>query len=111
MIKGIYIVIATLYLIIIGIWCYRYQISYRMTTGIDPDLITHDLTSQERDNIDKAYRIRRAISHILLYSSAALSAGSYIILRSQWLKPRVIVKVVMVISGVIAIILTLVNGI
>ena len=111
MLKFVYIVVIISYLFIIGIWCYRYLISYRRTTGIDPDLITHNLTDQERENINKAYRIRKTISNILLYSSVVLSVGSYIILRNHWIDSRGIVKTAMVISGFIAIILILVNGI
>ena len=111
MLKFVYIVVIVIYLLMIGTWCFRYQISYRMTTGIDPDLITHNLTDQERENIDKAYRIRKTISNILLYSSVVVSVGSYIIMRNHWIDSRRVVKTAMVISGFIAIILILVNGI
>ncbi len=92
-------------------WCYRFPISYKIVGG-DPDLIENrDVTLVERDAIKKAYRIRLTISNILLYSSVLLSVGSYIILRNHLFEPSTVVKVIMVISGLIAIILILVNGI
>jgi hypothetical protein len=82
-----------------------------MTTGIDPNLITHDLTNEERESIEKAYGIRHAINNTLLYSSLIIAIGSYVALRLDWLKPRLLLKSVFIISAIVAIVLMLVSGI
>jgi hypothetical protein len=82
-----------------------------MTTGKDPNLITHDFTNEERESVEKAYRIREAISATLLYSSVILALCSYIALRVGWMTPRSIVKSVFIISAIVAIVLILINGI
>lgn len=112
MLKIVFIIILFLYAGVIGIWCYRFTISYRLTNGSNHDLVVHhDFTEAEREGVKKAYRIRQTISNTLLYSSIFLSAGSFIILRNHWVEPGGIVKVVMYISGFIAVVLILVNGI
>src|SRR5215471_4103174 len=105
--KYIYIVFVVLYLLIIVIWCYRYPISYKMTTGIDPKLITRDLTKDEYDGIEKAFYLRRWMSSILLYSSFFMTLSSYGILRTNLIMP----KTIMILSAIAAIILVIVNGI
>ncbi|HMF70604.1 MAG TPA: hypothetical protein VK616_03975 [Flavitalea sp.] len=112
MLKIVFIIILLLYAGVIGTWSYRFIISYRLTNGSNHDLVVdHDFTAAEREGVKKAYRIRQKISNILLYSSVLLSVGSFVILRNNWIEPRVIIKVVMYISGLIAAVLILVNGI
>jgi hypothetical protein len=111
MIKIIYIAIIILYIGIIGGWCYRFTISFKIV-GSDPDLIDNrDLTNEEFDRIDKSYYIRQIISSILIYSSLIVCIGSCLILRNDLLEPRLMLKIVIGISGSIAFFLILVNGI
>ena len=101
-----------LYVGIIGIWFYRFPISYRMTNGSNHDLVVdHDFTEQEREGLEKAYHIRQILSVVLIFSSGLVSVGSFISLHSKRIKSKTLVKIVMYISGFIAIVLILVNGI
>jgi len=109
--KFIYPALTILYLLIIVIWCYRFPLSYKVTTGINPNLITQDLTNKEREGVENALKIRQAISNTLLYSSAILALGSYIALRVEWLKPTLLIRSVFIVSVVIAFVLMIVNGI
>jgi hypothetical protein len=112
MLKVLYIIIILIYVAIIGLWCYRFPISYKMTNGTYHDLVVdHDFTEAERDGVEKAYRIRQNISNILFFSSVVLSVISFTFLRNQWFQPVKIVKIVMIVAGIIALILILVNGI
>ena len=110
-VKKIAVVISLLlYLVIIAVWCYRFPISYKVVGG-DPSLIENrDLTSKEYNRIDEAYRIRLKVSNLLLYSSLFVYMGSYI-LRRRWVEERRLLKTSMYLSGLIAVILILVNGI
>ena len=110
MLKFLFVVIVFAYMAIIGIWCYRFPISYKLTNGTYHDLvIDHDFTEAERDGVEKANRIRKNISRILLFSSILLSIVSYLVLRNRWFEPVVMVKIIMIISTIIALILILVN--
>jgi hypothetical protein len=112
MTKIIYIIFIILYIGIISGWCYRFPISYKLTNGSYNDLVVdHDFKETERDGIKKAYQIRQTISNILLYCSVMLSVSSYIIFRNHSIDPRIVAKIIMITSGLIAIILILVNGI
>jgi hypothetical protein len=111
-VKVLITIILILYIGIIGIWCYRFPISYKLTNGSSHDLIVdHDFTKQEREGVEKAYYIRRTLSNALIFSSILLSLCSYIGLHKKWIRNKAIVKVVMYVSGLIAIVLILVNGI
>ena len=99
-----------LYLVIIAVWCYRFPISYKIVGG-DPSLIEYrDLTSEEYNIIDEAYRVRLKVSNLLFYSSLFVCISSYI-LRRRWVEERRLLKTSMYLSGLIAVILILVNGI
>lgn len=112
MLKICLITLLLLYVGILAIWCYRFPISNKLTTGSYYELVVdHDFTEAEREDVKKAYDIRQTISNLLLYSSIVLSVGSYIALRNHWFEPRAIVKAALYISGAIAVILILVNGI
>jgi hypothetical protein len=101
-----------LYIGIIGIWCYRFPISYKLTNGSYHDLVVdHDFTQQEREGLEEAYRIRQIVSNVLLFSSILVSVGSYICLRSKWIRTKTMLKIIMYISGFIALVLILINGI
>ena len=111
MLKIVIKIILILYLGIISIWCYRFPISYRLTNGSNHDLVVdHDFTEQEREGVEKANYIRRIVSNTLMLSSVLVSVGSYIGLRKKWIRNEAIVKIVMYVSGFIAIALMLVNG-
>ncbi len=113
MIRRIYIATVILYIVIIGLWCFRYPISYSLTTGIDTDLIVKNrsLTPIEYRSLDKAYQIRGTISTDLLYSSLALSISSFFIIRRNILQPTPVVKPMMYLSAAITIIIVVVNSI
>ena len=105
-------IILMLYVVIIGIWFFRFPISYKLTNGSYHDLVVdHDFTEKEREGLDKAYQIRQTISNVLIFSSILVSASCYISVCTKWFKPTTILKIVMFISGFIAILLTPVNGI
>ena len=111
MIKIIYITILVLYIGIIGAWGYRFPISFRIVGG-DSSLITNrDLTNEGFESIDRSYEIRKIISDILIYSSLLLSVSSFVISRNKFIKPEKLVKIVMIVSGLIAVLLILINGI
>lgn len=110
-IKIIYIISIVLYVGIIGIWCYRFPISYKIVGG-NPNLIENrDLTNEEYDRIKSSYFVRQKISNILVFCSVLLCIGSYIIKRNHWFEPVIIIKVVMIVAAIIALILILINGI
>jgi magnesium-transporting ATPase (P-type) len=104
------IIFLSLYLAIISVWCFRFPISYNIVGG-DPDLIENrDLTNEEYSRLDEAYQIRSNVSNLLLYSSIFLCIGSYL-LRRHWIEHKRLLKTTMYLSGVIAVILILVQGI
>lgn len=112
MLKIVFIIIFLLYAGVIGVWCFRFPISYKLSNETYHALVVdHDFTDDEREDVEKAYRIRQVISNILLYSSMLLLVSSYTILRNHWIEPRIIVKVLLCVSGFITIVLMLVNGI
>ncbi len=112
MLKILFISIVFIYVVIIGMWCCRFPISYKLTNGSYHNLVVyHDFTKAEREGVEKAYRIRKNISNILLLSSILLSLLSYATLRSHLFEPANFVKAIMIVSGIIALILILVNGI
>jgi hypothetical protein len=110
--RTLYIVIVIIYLAIIGAWCYRFPISYKATNGTYHDLVLdHNFTQEERNGLEKAYRIRVAISTTLMISSILISISSYVVLKKGWFQPAIYVKVITVIAAAIGLILILVNGI
>jgi len=109
--KYIYIGLIVLYTGMAAAWCMRYSISYKIV-GVKPDLIEErSLTHQEYEGLQKAAKIRQWCSQGFLYSSLLMFALSILFLRNHWLEPAIIVKVVMIVAGIIALILILVNGI
>jgi hypothetical protein len=101
-----------LYVGVIGIWCYRFPISYKLTNGSNHDLVVdHDFTEQEREGLGKAYHIRQVVSNILILSSILVSVGSYIILHTKHVRAKTGLKIVMYASGIIAVVFIMVNGI
>ena len=112
MLKIAITIILILYVGMIGIWCFRFPISYKITNGSNHDLVVdHDFTEREREGLEKAYQIRKILSNVLTFSSILVSVGSYISLRTKWIRTKTVLKIVMYISGFIAIVLILVNGI
>ena len=94
-----------------AVWCTRYSISYKIV-GIKPDLIEErSLTHQEYKGLQKATKIRQWCSKIFLYSSLIMFALSILFLLNHWFEPSIIVKAVIIVAGIIALILILVNGI
>lgn len=109
--KYIYIALIVLYIGMIAVWCMRYPISYKIV-GVKPDLIEErSLTHQEYKELEKATKIRQWCSKVFLYSSLFVFIISILFLRNHWFEPAIIVKVVMIVAGIIALILILVNGI
>jgi hypothetical protein len=100
------------YALIMIAWGFRFPISYRITHGTYGDLVLdHNFTRQEMDSLEKAYHIRLVISKVLLYSSVLMFIVSWIIHQRRLFEPRILVKIIMIISGLIACVLILVNGI
>jgi hypothetical protein len=112
MTKALYIVLVILYLVILGVWCYRFPISYKLTTGINSNLILigRDLTFEERRATEEAFQIRTTISDVLLYSSLAVSIVSFLLIRTNSRRPKLI-KPIMILSIIIAVVLLLVEGV
>lgn len=73
-------------------------------------LLTMILQSKNEKASKKANYIRRIVSNTLMLSSVLVSVCSYIGLRKTWIRNKAIVKIVMYVSGFIAIALMLVNG-
>ena len=112
MIKVIFIITVIIYSGVICIWIYKFPISYKLTNGTYHDIIVdHDFTKTEREEDERAFHIRQIISNIVQYSSIIICIGSYIILRKQWIKQTMILKVALYTSGFITILLMLINGI
>lgn len=109
--KSFYIVLMILYVFLLAIWCFRFPISYKIATGINPDLVTRDLTKTEFDSLKKAYRIRQTIAAVLLYGSAILALCSFIALRTGKIKQRLFLKITLIIATVIAVLLITINGV
>src|SRR5215831_14740703 len=109
--KYCYIALIVIYIGIITLWSVRYPLSYRIV-GIKPDIIEErSLTFQEYLAEGRTVEIRQWSSNILLYASVAILITSIILLRKKWFNPLVVVKIVVIVAGIIALILILVNGI
>ena len=107
-----YLLVVFVYVAIIGLWCDRFPLSFRMTNGTNHALVLdHDFSNAERAGEEQAYRIRQTLSAILLLSSVLVFGGTYILLRMRRLQPRRMAKVVMIVAGIISCLLILVNGI
>ena len=108
--KIIFLIIAVLYLGILISWCFRFPISNKIV-GVNPNLIeSRSLTHEESKRIDEAYLIRRKISNILLYCSV-LTFASIFIMKNYLRDWKIMVKILFYLSGIIAALLMLVNGI
>lgn len=109
--KYIYIVLVVLYIGIIAAWGIRYPLSHKIV-GVKPDLIEErSLTHQEYKALEKAVKIRQWCSKTLLYFSLLVFIVSFFFLRNEWFEPAIIVQIIMIVSGVIALMLILANGI
>lgn len=100
------------YVVTIVTWCYRFPISYKLTNGSYNDLVVdHDFSEQELEGIERAYHIRQTVSNVLIFSSILISITAYAYQPMAFSGTKTFVKGVMYISGFIAIVLILVNGI
>lgn len=109
--KYTYIALIALYIGMIAVWCMRYPISYKIV-GVKPDLIEErSLTHQEYKGLEKATKIRQWCSKVFLYGSLLMFVISILFLRNHWYEPAIILKMVMIVTGIIALTLILVNGI
>lgn len=109
--KYIYIALIVLYIGVAAAWIIRYPISYKIV-GVKPDLIEErSLTHQEYKALQQATKIRKWCSKLFFYSSLFMTAISILFLRYHLFESTIIVKGIMIIAGLVALILLLVNGI
>jgi len=110
--KIVFGVILIMYVLILVTWWYRFPISYKLTNGSYVDLVVdHDFSEQEREVVERAYHIRQTISNVLIWSSVLLSVTANVYQRTSLSRKKAFVRGIMYISGILAIVLILVNGI
>jgi len=110
-IRIIYPIALFTYLLIAAVYAFKFEISYRIVQ-VRPELVAvRSLTTKEASELDRAYHIRITISTIFIYFSVLVALFSYILLKNNFFKPVLLLKVALGISLFVALILIIANGI
>ncbi len=112
MLKLIFLFFVIIHFVLIGVWGFKFPISYKFTNGTYSDIIVdHDFSNVERESIEKAFVIRKIISNLLLYYSLALTLLSFVIFHRDLIMPNNFVRIVMYFSSLITLLLIIISKI
>lgn len=111
MIKVLYCITISLYIVMAIGYFSRYEISYRMVK-VRPELVeTRDLTNAEHAALDRAFILRTAITNWFIFFSLIVALFSAAILYFHLFNPRWLLKVLLGVSLFWFVVLLLIKGI
>jgi|GEM_PF-6224514 hypothetical protein len=109
--RYIYLILIISYAIIFVAYCFKFEISYRIVQ-VRPEMVEkRSLSFDEYNRLNEADLIRRQVTLLLLMASAVVMVISITIWYFQLFKPTLLPKIVMVFSGLCALILAILNNI
>lgn len=111
MLKFIYFVALFSYVVVLGTYLMKFEVSYRIVK-VRPEIIeTRSLSFQEYKALKRAETIRKAIINLTLIGSIVIALFSGILWYFKLFTPLIVPIIVVIISTLFALVLVIVNSI